>query len=47
MHGQKNIKSRRMSCVGHVTRMWREKSVTENFGGKAEEKRKVGGPSCR
>jgi len=33
--------------VGHVTRIWGEKRVTESFGGKAEEKRQVGGPRCR
>jgi len=41
------IKSRRIRCVGHVTRIWGEKRVTESFGGKAEEKRQVGGPRCR
>jgi hypothetical protein len=41
------IKSRRISFVGHVKRIRREKGVIESFGGKAEEKRQVGGPRCR
>jgi hypothetical protein len=41
------IKSRRIGGVGHVTRIWGEKRVTESFGGKTEKKRKVVGPRCR
>jgi len=36
-----------MGCVGHVARIWGDKWPIENFAGKAEKKRQVGGPRCR
>jgi len=41
------IKSRRISCMGHVTCIWGEERIIENFGRKAEEKKQVGGPRCK
>jgi hypothetical protein len=41
------IISRRISYVGHVTRIWGEKRVIESFGRKAEVKKQVGGPRCK
>jgi hypothetical protein len=41
------IKSRRMRWVGHVAQMGEKRNEYRILGGKPEEKRPLGRPSCR